>query len=218
MGFLTDLATFLSNINIRYTEKTAALSITKFDHANSFNDVANLLLEIYVPDEVRTIPFSGTGITLDWQNGYPPNSSSTFAEVFGNSPDFTLLQNNGDHTYDAIKEFADHRTKDTDDITLLTVQINASAFTGNWELIINYGTGVGQATPSGSQKYPFDQSDLEQDTDGAWFLPFTAPTGKRPYYITVNLVENKELVLWESLNAIYGFQNNNTQAIEVWVQ
>jgi hypothetical protein len=141
MGFINNVDTFLASILTRYFNKTLPLSITKFDHTNSFNDVANLLLQLYRPDDEKTIPF-GPALTFsidDWQNNIAPGigNTKTFAEVFGNSPIFNVLINNMDNTYDDLQGPGINRVKDVDQITLLSVTFNFGAFAQTGEIIIN---------------------------------------------------------------------------------
>lgn len=91
-----------------------------------------------LPSDInKRLPFQDqSSVAIDWQNDIAPESTLTYAELFGNNPMFTIQINNGDNTYSGLKEFGETRTKDVDQLSLLSVTFNLGPFTQTGEIII----------------------------------------------------------------------------------
>jgi hypothetical protein len=90
-----------------------------------------------VRDNNKRIVFSNqTQVNIDWQNDLAPESTLTFAQLFGNNPIIATWINNGDNTYSKLSEDGETRNKEIDQVTLLTVIINLGASPQSGEIII----------------------------------------------------------------------------------
>lgn len=99
--------------------------------------LASRLTNIIVVDINKRLPFTNqTSVLIDWQNNIAPESTLTYAQLFGNNPMFSIQINTGDNTYSGLKEFGEIRTKDTDQLSLLSVTFNFGPFIQTGEIII----------------------------------------------------------------------------------
>lgn len=80
-------------------------------------------------------------------------------------------------------------------------------------------TGTTGSSGGGSVPFTFNQSNLLQDGNGAWYLPLTLPVGKRPFYTEINGVELSPSTYDTTYSPprLYTFPNNLTSAIIVYV-
>lgn len=137
MSVLTDfIFQFQERILDRYFNKTLPLTITKFDHTDSFDELSDALLLLKPNDNQKTIVFTAQSqLSIDWINDTlpSPDTEYTYSQIFGNKPIFSVTLDDGS----SLKEFGEIRTKDIDGQTLLTVQIILGPFPQTGEIIIN---------------------------------------------------------------------------------
>src|ERR1700743_1940409 len=105
MSWITDIIfQFQQRIQNRYLDKTLPLSIKKEDHANSFDELSDIVadnFQLKITDENKLIVFdTETLVTINWQTTFVPGYEAdeiTYAQLFGNYPKITTWINNGDN-------------------------------------------------------------------------------------------------------------------------
>lgn len=80
-------------------------------------------------------------------------------------------------------------------------------------------TGTSGSVGGGSVPFTFNQADLLQDGNGAWYLPLSLPVNKNPFFTTVNGVQLSDTNYDRSFSParLYTFANNSTAVIIVFV-
>lgn len=166
-----------------------------------------------------TIPFSTSG-------GSPAfvlsNYQTLYAPFFGNNPNtLDVYTTAGGEQKDEQTAPIINRVNPSDiNSAIIDITWPYPIATQGYVLLGGIGTGGssggGSGGGSGATTLTFTEADLLQDGSGSWYIPLTIPANRIP----VGAISNGETVTIDfndnfTPNRLYGFANNDTQAITV---
>lgn len=176
----------------------------------------NIQVPVLIGYNSDKIPFATTDdapiLTLS-------NYNTVYKQLYGNNPIVAIYDNQGQYIGDEqtppmVTYQDDDPTKD-----ILSISWSYPIATSGYIQISGVAASGVSGNPSGGQgdiALNFTQADLLQDGNGSWYLPLMLPIGKVPGYVSSNNVQF--IPTYDNTFTparLYGFGNNDTQAILV---